>query len=217
MSTATPPSETIRCQHCGVQTPELTAIKGQFCSTNCFDLAERRKTARDVLNQLETDHRFCGSCFAQYKTVEVPPRDSEVCIGPPQHAGRGKHNLLKKNCLIGFQYGTERTDEGERTRSVDEFGTERLADHGPICECGNTRHYNVEPQIRTRFAFDIAESTLPAALEQLRREDKTDAEVNQTALRGAIKKQLGGPCRPENHREYADWEIIIAAALDTES
>jgi hypothetical protein len=206
MSATTSP-ETYQCSYCGGDRTPRASVKGSYCSTRCYELHERQTEARKILNQFERDHRFCASCFGQHKTVE-PPDGKAVNIGPVRHKGRAR--MLSKNCLIGFQYATEKSDEGQRTRSVDEYGRERLTDYGPICECGNTRHYQTEPALRTRFAFEIGHTNLVDSLAVLREEEKTDAHIDEDVLDDALMGYLTttGP-----FARVCDWGAVLAASL----
>jgi len=207
MSTHSTPTETYQCSRdaCDRRFSRHAGVDGSFCSTQCRDAHHHRKAARDILNQLERDHRFCFSCFARHKEVDKPPAGHTVNIGPVDHPGRT--TLLSKNCLIGFQYTTRWADEGQRTRSVDEYGRERLTGHGPTCECGNTHHRQHEPAIRDRFAYEIAHTTLVEAVAELRAEGKTDAHIDEDALDAALLDQ--GALAPTD----IDWEAALAAAL----
>ena len=212
MSTsATSTTDTYECSRdgCTEQFPPHASVAGSYCSRRCGTIDEHRKTARDILNQIERDHRFCATCFARHKEVDVPPSGHSVNIGPVRHAGRAR--MLSKNCLIGFQYTTHWADEGVRTRSVDEYGRERLVSHGPTCDCGNTHHRQTEPAIGWRFAHEIAHTCLVDAVDELRAEGKTDARVaNEDALDAGLMRQL---LPVEESPEKIDWEPVLAAAI----
>lgn len=165
----------------------------------CSDHHKRRKRARDLLNTLRYDHRFCATCFRQTKTVDRPPSDQ---WGLP-------------DCVIGFEDPTEHATEGDLTISVDEYGRERIAGHSEkICECGNTSHVQVDRDLQTRFAFETAEY-LREAVAELRAEGKTDEAVTDTGLDAALTEHLLCTTKSPRVPDHVDWEIVLAAALES--
>ncbi len=165
----------------------------------CYDVHKRRKRARDLLNTLRFDHRFCASCFRQTKTVDTPPNNQ---WGLP-------------DCVIGFEDTTEHATEGDVTVSVDEYGRERIAGHsGSVCECGNTSHVQEEPALQTRFAFENGQY-LREALAELRAEGKTDETVGGRALDAALTEHLLVTDRSPRSPDRVNWEIVLAAALES--
>lgn len=212
MSVSTQSTERYECSrdNCHERFTTSNAVDGSFCSRLCRDIDTNRKTARDILNQIERDHRFCATCFARHKEVDKPPQNHSVNIGPVRHPGRAR--MLAKNCLIGFQYTTHWADEGDRTRTVDKYGRERLVGHGPTCACGNTHHRQDEASLSTRFAFEYGHKQLVDAVAELRSEGKTDAQVDRDALDAALVDEL---LPVETAPETVNWEIVLAAALES--
>jgi hypothetical protein len=98
------------------------------------DLKEKtRETAREVVDELTYDHRWCANCFSRIREVENP----DLLSGgkkPPEW-------------LVGRQYPTGNTQTG-----VDDTGSETPAHADKIvdvsenhrlkqiCECGATKH-----------------------------------------------------------------------------
>jgi hypothetical protein len=205
------PSATYTCsaQDCETTFTRGQGYRGSFCSRQCHQVHRHQKEARDILNQLERDHRFCATCFAQHKEVDTPPSGHTCNIGPVDHPGR--NTLVAKNCLTGFQHTTHWADEGQRTRSVDAYGRERLVGHGPTCDCGNTHHRQRERALDYRFAFEYAHTTLVEAVAELRAEGKTEARVDRDALDVALIDHL----LPVQDVTTVDWERVLAAALTT--
>lgn len=190
----TPADETYPCSVCNRPFRKATGVRGSFCSHRCYSIHRRRKDARDILNQLDRDHRFCGTCFRQTKTVDEPPGER---WGLP-------------DCLVGFEYATEHATEAETTVSVDEYGRERIVGHsGKGCECGNTAHYQSEPALQSRFAFETAHF-LVDSVDTLHAEGKTDATVDTRRLTDALVAHL---LPVEESPETPNWEIVLAAAL----
>lgn len=193
-----PDTETYRCSQCGGERDPRTSVKGSFCSTRCYEVHRRRKRARDLLNTLRYDHRFCATCFRKIKTVDRPPADR---WGLP-------------DCLIGYEDATHHAVEGELTISVDDYGRERLVGHSEkCCTCGNTSHAQADPTLQTRFAFEIAEF-LRDAIADLRLEGKTDHDVDDTALDAALCEHLLATESSPRSPDVIDWEVVLAAALD---
>jgi len=169
MSVSNPPTQTFECEVCGTQMTEATSVRGSFCSTACYDRHTERKRARDILATIRKDHRFCGTCFRQTKTIERPPSNR---WGLP-------------DCVVGYEDATEHADEGDKTVATDPYGHETVVGHGLICECGNTHHPQVESVIRDRFALEVG-SWLLAAIGELRAEGKVEATIDDDRLFDAL-------------------------------
>lgn len=163
----------------------------------CYDKHKRRKRARNLLNTIRYDHRFCGTCFRQTKTVDKPPSNQ---WGLP-------------DCVIGFEDTTQHATNGDVTVSVDEYNRERIAGHsGSVCECGNTSHVQSEPSLQTRFAFENG-VYLRRAIAELRAEGKTDETVDDDALDAALTEHLLVTGRSPRSPDAVNWELVLAAAL----
>lgn len=164
MSTTESVTDTIdvyECDYCGDVFRHGTGDGGSFCSPLCHDDHRREKAARDIFETIESDHRFCSTCFRMISEIERPP-DSWGLPG----------------CVIGYQYGTEHA----RTVWKDAGGRART---GIGCECGNCQHYHGEETIRRRHLVTATHHFL-GAVELLRIEGKIEHNVNQTQLFNAV-------------------------------
>jgi hypothetical protein len=111
MPLSTPPTSRATCSHCDKPRDPAASVRGSFCSTRCY----YQHQGRQVLNQIASDHRRCGTCFRQVKEVERP-RETDP------------------DCVIGWQFGTEHATTGIDEFSDDEF--RRLEGTRLSCECG---------------------------------------------------------------------------------
>jgi len=116
------------CKYCEHWCNPDTAVADAFCSEYCRHADKGRR----VLNQIQSDHTRCATCFRRIKTVEKPPASASVTVEPPAHEGAVDD---VRDVLVGYQYQTEHTVWG-----VDDFGTDAvpaLKRQRWSCECGN--------------------------------------------------------------------------------
>lgn len=130
---------------------EGTAIRSRFCSLDCF----YRDKGRTALNQIESDHRFCATCFRQVKTTSEPsedwtdrgasPMDAALANGAVLANADGEITLDATECsdarptatdsAVGYQYPTENTTFVVDT--ADATGPYRHLTRTWGCRCGN--------------------------------------------------------------------------------
>lgn len=97
--------QTLECGYCDEQfTPPATA--GSFCSPECHHAHRGMKSAREVFEILEQDHRYCGTCGRRLKDIQKPPKQNSVGKEIPDF-------------VIGWQFRTDYATIGERSPSVD--------------------------------------------------------------------------------------------------
>ncbi|WP_255170117.1 hypothetical protein [Natrononativus amylolyticus] len=175
MSTTNPIQQSLECGQCK-ETFDGLATAGSFCSPDCYDAHRRHKAAANIFETIEHDHRFCGTCFQQLKTVERP---SEIFLSGLEPTTR--------EAVIGLQFPTKHADYGEKSEIHDGRDLVRT---GTICECGNTDHQHQETAIRNRQPFSTG-CQLTAAICELQHEGKlsADLEVNLDHLQEAILGQ----------------------------
>lgn len=164
MSTSQPsasPSNVYECEECGGPRTQAASIKGSFCSQDCYHSHQASKQARDILNQLERDHRYCYTCFRRLKDTYRPPSrwglpDSVTSFQSlTPHAQIGQKTKHRPHYL--------NTDHIKTT--VDQTRT------GAICSCGNTHHRDLEPVIRQRCLLESAHYLL-TSIQSLKEEGK---------------------------------------------
>ncbi|OYR76127.1 hypothetical protein DJ71_18535 [Halorubrum sp. E3] len=127
-------------------------IRSSFCSVACF----YRHRGRNALNKIESDHRFCATCFRRVKTTSEPsedwadrgasPMDAALANGAVLANAGGEITLDATECsdarptatdsAVGYQYPTPET-----TFVVDIVAGEnpysRIERGGWGCRCGN--------------------------------------------------------------------------------
>lgn len=89
-----------------------------------------RHKGRKAIDRITSDHTICATCNAAIKTIEEPPGDVELEIGPVDHSLRAE---TIDDVLIGYQYKTEHTDIGVDERGVD---AQAIMYTRWSCECG---------------------------------------------------------------------------------
>jgi hypothetical protein len=95
---------------CDQTRTETSSVAGSYCSQDCAD----RHDGQRLLRQIETDHRFCWSCWRARKTIERPTDTARRGLGP-----------VTDDALIGYEYATEHVEMGP---------------HGLECSCGSVDH-----------------------------------------------------------------------------
>lgn len=189
MSTAThsESGETYRCSECDEEFAAIAAVAGSFCSMECHRSHRRGKRAREVMRELEHDHRFCATCGRQLKEIERPIGKSLV-IPPSAHDDWA----AASDVLVGFQHRTQHAETGEISLDVDDRAERPIVEDtvttGTICECGNTAHRHEEGAIRERAPFETA-YYVALATRVLRAEDKHDVVLDRRALFDAVLEQ----------------------------
>jgi len=107
------------CLHCS-QEFEFNENR-DYCSEEC-EIADR---GQGLLNQIENDHRFCGSCYKPIKTVYRPADETTPELR--------KKALVIRESFVGFEDLTEHAEKGQ---------------YGIECSCGNISHYHAEELLR---------------------------------------------------------------------
>jgi hypothetical protein len=70
-----------RCEYCGTHTriPEMT--RGSFCSPACY----YRHRGASILDQIQSDHTICATCYRPVKEVERVPDEINTAATGFQH------------------------------------------------------------------------------------------------------------------------------------
>jgi hypothetical protein len=122
------PQRRLQCNFNGcTETGEKHAFQGGYCSEDC----KIRAKATDVLDTIQSDHRFCSSCYRPIKTVFRP--DDNVT---PELR---KKALLIRESFIGFEDLTRYAEQGS---------------YGVECTCGNLQHYHAEELLRDGAPYE---------------------------------------------------------------
>lgn len=159
-ATATSDQDRRRCdrEECSEIYPGGSGHAG-YCTDTCWSQAE----AARLINIVQSDHRFCASCFRRLRDV-VPP-------GRAPHSS-DKHKDIPE-CAIGYAYPTpetlpvtgevltlEATAEGLAVVPTEEH-TRRQG-----CDCGVTHHATVERRtLPTGEAIQYADRLTTAVIE----------------------------------------------------
>lgn len=152
--TTSPERQLVQCGQCDDQYPQTESVAGSFCSQDCH----LRSKGEGALAQIDSDHRFCSTCYRQVKTVERPPdawvEDATSMIQAALDAGAtvtqydghlaldatdaATRRRTAGESVIGYQYPTESARPAEDIRPVQ--GTDRIErtqTRGVYgCECG---------------------------------------------------------------------------------
>jgi len=160
------------CGHCGGARTPYASVAGSFCSTECLRSHKQSKRARELLELLENDHRFCYTCFAHLKDVQQPP---------------SRWGLSES--VTGIQHLRPPARSGERTINRDSELAKDEARTGTICRCGNTDHRHRESTIQRIGGMDVAEQLIEA-IDILRDEGKHEVGVDDRRLREVAEREL---------------------------
>lgn len=183
---------------CTVVFDPAASYQGSFCSEDCA----YRHRGQKVLNKIESDHRWCATCFRQIKTIDRPEGKYELKVEGPK--GRNDENV-KKDCLVGYQYKTEHTtwgvDEGRSESEGRVFeNPERIEFRRWACTCGN-----VDPTARNDILNEVdLQTTILSLLSCLR----------HLSDEGVIHTSPSWPRLRDTLREHGrDWQLAVGRAL----
>jgi len=115
------------CDWCEEQYIKQESPRDEYCSHDCF----YKDKGDGAINQLESDHKLCATCFRYIKTVSTPEQsyledkadrvETAINHGGELYGGpNGELTLDATDCsntrhtaaqsIIGYQYPTEDTD-----------------------------------------------------------------------------------------------------------
>lgn len=201
------------CHHCS-ETYEH-GFDGQYCSEACKD----KQQAETSLNLIRHDHRFCGTCGGQLKTIEPPNEDwkhekgsvTETAIdnGAEYHNVDGvglaldatecyRANPTSVESVIGFQYRTPEAITVEKEREGPDEYT-RIETTGTGCVCGCTDPSNTDDVLRQANPARVLVNYL-RAFRILEREGQT-------------YKVLSKDVFFQTYKETRDFELAIGKGL----
>lgn len=179
--------ETYTCSHCNEEYNDVEKVEGSFCSHQCY----YRNKGQKALSQIESDHRWCATCFREVKTTWKPSK--KLVIGPADH----EQDVHYKDVLIGYQHPTENmvwatddTGEGAERREYQRWG----------CRCGNI-DLSSRDEILEAVEIDQLVARLYWCLDSFASKDALDASPDKDELFDALRE------------EWRDWEYAIGRAL----
>lgn len=149
----TPSSKDIPvCSQCGDYRNPNNCYRGSFCDEYCWYKHKGQKAQ----NLIKYDHRICGTCANQIKTVNPPTKDweqkhqsmqqvllengAELTQGPESieiDATDVSGKRPTTNAVIGFQTSTEHATDVTREYGESEYSVQNIIKTGLGCECGN--------------------------------------------------------------------------------
>ncbi len=211
MSMAQASTET--CKECGDEMERY--YSPGYCSEDCF----HRNQAKEALEVVRRDHKYCGTCLRRIKSVEEPTDDWEHKHGSKTDAaierGAEYHNVddvgisldvtdcygaprTSVESVIGFQYRTEHAETAVKEFDGPHQWT-RIKQTGTSCKCGNT-----DPS----ETVDILQECEPAVVlanyvrtfRRLEAEGKIDSRIDKDVLFSTF-------------RETRDLELSLGRAL----
>lgn len=162
-------SDIPECAYCGAWRNPEKDVAGSYCSAFCY-FADR---GRKALKNVEKDHRFCRSCFAQVKTIERPPEDYPEFV-------------------VGYQYATDDAERVSReyVRDLDNrrgrIGAPNLFRRRLGCNCGNCDTSTWDGTLATADLYRTLVN-LVAVLREKYREEKLDQRVQYRRLFDAYR------------------------------
>lgn len=179
------------CDSCDHEFVVDLAIKGSYCSLDCF----YRDKGAAALRQIRHDHQWCATCFRRIKTVEAPPDGVYLDIKGPDHEGAADD---VRNVIVGYQYRTEHTTWGTDDFSDDDHC--RIERQRWSCECGN-----VDPSERDDILEEIELETIVASLFRC---------LEALAEKGALQNDPSWSRYKSALRDHwRDWEFAVGRAL----
>jgi hypothetical protein len=206
---------------CDEEFLEGNGIQKSFCSVNCY----YRHKGRKALNKIESDHRYCATCFRPVKTTLAPSEDwidrGSSALGTALDNGGelanigGEITLDATECsqarptatdsTVGYQYPTEHTEF-----VVDEVDSEnphrRVMRSGWGCQCGN-----IDLSERHEVLEDVEIGSILPLLWRCLVELAESGAVGpkDLSLNTELKERFLGGAR----EHWRDWEFIAGYAL----
>lgn len=130
----------------------------------------------DPLNPHDSGHRFCANCHIQLREIEPPKPEREFFdrwggdwsysetrgLDVTNAYVRYEDSPETAAASIGRAYPTQHTQHGEVDRPSSIRPGESIVSTGLICECGATRHTQIERPVpkhqAVRFARNLSKS-----------------------------------------------------------
>lgn len=154
--------ETPQCAHCDGPRDPAESASGSFCSPRC---ARRHRGAR-ALAQLQSDARFCSTCWGQVRQVEHLPEEAPNVAAPLRW---------------GTHLATDAIDEARRIGDSRQMHT-RLG-----CHCGAVDPSDDHAMIR-KIDLEGTIVRLYRALEHLGRDGAIGGEPHWPAMRETLRE-----------------------------
>jgi len=171
---------TTECDWCGDEFDH--GVNADYCSQECLESARGER----VLNLLKYDHRFCHGDFTKLKEVSRPTDEQLRQI-------QGIHST---ESVIGFQYGTEHAETGEKTLRADTYD---VVGTGIVCSnCGTTDHTD---SFQRDFEPGKAAKRLRERIQETREEGQHDWAFDTESFLEAWQEHTG------------EWELCLGKAL----
>lgn len=168
---------------CDGEYPPQAAVKGSYCSLDCYHRAKGAK----ALSRIRRDHRFCASCYAKLKDVEMPTDEELRTVDP-----------VTTEAVIGHQH-----PRPEAAFLVDADGdtpADRI-ERGRIgCQCGNVDHSTHDATLE-HVERERVLTNLLVCLRILAREGSIAARPSKDRLFATLR---------EHGRE---WDLAIGRAI----
>jgi hypothetical protein len=184
MSTTQPKAYTCDRENCTEQFNAGTGYNGH-CSEYCYHAHRGEK----VLNLLKYDHRFCHGDFSKLKTINRPT-DEQL---------RQIEGIHSKDSVVGFQYGTENAETGEKTLTAREDRKEIV---GTGIVCGNCGTTDYRDSFQRDFSPRDAAKRLRKRIQETRDEGQHQFDFSTEAFVEAWNSNVG------------DWELALGRALE---
>jgi hypothetical protein len=189
MSVQTTSAKTDSCARdgCDERFQVQRAVEGSFCSQECAD----RSTAGNLLDHIQSDHKYCASCLGVKKDIEPPKPDRAFTesgtgwvVADDSVSVKWFGQETAMDAAVGFEHLTSRAEQGP---------------YGVECACGAVSHDAVDDDFRRHEPFIWHVVT---TIDHLREErDKTDRHVDIVTLADALW-------------DGNDLELALGKALD---
>lgn len=153
------------CKHCGDDYTEF--YSPGYCSERCYHAYQ----GQNLLNLIQYDHCFCGSCGERLKEIEEPT-DAQL---------RKIDGYHSTTAVIGYQYRTKHADIGEKGSEKptgDEIHT------GIVCgRCGNSSLHTTFPELQENHLIEYGGRILDTLQEK---SDEHNKEIDAAQFFDAL-------------------------------
>lgn len=183
-----------QCAHCGEPRDPHASVGGSFCTEECR-IAHK---GRSALNQIESDHRYCASCFRQVKTTHRPT-DEELREMDVRWSIR--------EAFIGYQWRTEHGVPAEvELPDMEPADADIQIENPPVrgatgCVCGAIDHRDHDADLARIEGLASVGQHLLVCLRELAEREALDADPCPREFLDALEERPG------------DWEHAAGRAL----
>jgi len=154
------------CSYCETELDRREALSPTSDDDYCSSEHYFQHRGEKVINQIQSDHTFCSSCFAKRKTIDKPTDSFLQRIGY-------ENGFETKQAVVGFEYHTPAVEK----------------DHGFVyCKCGNIDHHAEIEELRNSDLKDVLVNLWSLLVDYHEKDQFGDNEPDREVLFNTLKE-----------------------------